>query len=200
MVEGGHAGLELLAESVSVLETSPARIELARALADHGAALGRAGHRTQARTTLERALDLAHYCGARRIAAQVREELIAAGAKPRREAITGRDALTASELRVARLAAEGRTNREIAQMAKHQATEEEAVGLLRQMSWTSRRQVHEAAADVIRTANLQPGPKCGVGSPYRREHLLVVAPRDLRLPFRGTSLIGSCFERRYTTA
>jgi len=53
--------------------------------------------------------------GARRIANQARAELIAAGAKPRRDAITGRDALTAGELRVARLAAEGLTNREIAQ-------------------------------------------------------------------------------------
>jgi DNA-binding CsgD family transcriptional regulator len=116
LVEGGPAGLELLAESVSVLERSPARTELARALADYGAALRRAGHRTQARQTLERALDLAHYCGARRIAARAREELVATGAKPRREAITGRDALTASELRVARLAAEGHTDREIAQL------------------------------------------------------------------------------------
>jgi DNA-binding CsgD family transcriptional regulator len=53
--------------------------------------------------------------GARRIANQARGELIAAGAKPRRDAITGRDALTASELRVARLAAEDLTHREIAQ-------------------------------------------------------------------------------------
>jgi len=64
---------------------------------------------------LERALDLASRLGARRIATQARAELIAAGAKPRRDAITGRDALTAEELRVARLAAEGLTNREIAQ-------------------------------------------------------------------------------------
>ena len=41
--------------------------------------------------------------------------MIAAGAKPRRDAITGRDALTPAELRVARLAAKGLTNREIAQ-------------------------------------------------------------------------------------
>ena len=40
---------------------------------------------------------------------------MALGAKPRRDAITGRDALTAGELRVARLAAEGLTNRQIAQ-------------------------------------------------------------------------------------
>jgi DNA-binding CsgD family transcriptional regulator len=115
LVEGGDAGLGLLAESVSVLEASQARVELARALADYGAALRRAGHRADARAFLERALDLAYHCGARRIAAQAREELVAAGAKPRREAFTGRDALTASELRVARLAAAGQANREIAQ-------------------------------------------------------------------------------------
>jgi DNA-binding CsgD family transcriptional regulator len=40
---------------------------------------------------------------------------MAAGARPRRDAITGRDALTAGELRVARLAAAGHSNREIAQ-------------------------------------------------------------------------------------
>jgi DNA-binding CsgD family transcriptional regulator len=90
-------------------------LEVARGRADYGAALRRAGCRVQARAQLERALDLAHRCGARRIAARAREELISAGAKPRRDAITGRDALTASELRVARMAAEGLTNREIAQ-------------------------------------------------------------------------------------
>ena len=41
--------------------------------------------------------------------------LIAAGAKLRRDAITGRDRLSAGEPRVARRAADGRTNREIAQ-------------------------------------------------------------------------------------
>ena len=60
-------------------------------------------------------LELAQYCGATRIANRARAELIAAGAKPQRDAITGRDALTAAELQVARLAAQGLTNREIAQ-------------------------------------------------------------------------------------
>jgi DNA-binding CsgD family transcriptional regulator len=115
LVEGGDRGLDLLGEAVAVLGHSPAPVELARALTDHGAALRRAGQRTTARAQLERGLDLAHHWGARRIASQARAELIAAGAKPRRDAITGRDALTASELRVARLAAAGRTNREIAQ-------------------------------------------------------------------------------------
>ena len=115
LVEGGERGLGLLGESVAVLERSPAPVELARALTDYGAALRRAGQRTRARVQLERGLDLAHHWGARRIAGQARAELIAVGAKPRRDAFTGRDALTASELRVARLAAAGRTNREIAQ-------------------------------------------------------------------------------------
>ena len=100
---------------MQILERARAPVELARALTDHGAALRRAGQRGQARTQLERGLDLAHHWGARRIASRARAELVAAGAKPRRDAMTGRDALTASELRVARLAAEGMTNREIAQ-------------------------------------------------------------------------------------
>ena len=115
LIEGSETGLELLEEAVKTLERSGSPLELARALSDHGAALRRAGRRVQARSELERALDLAHRLGARRIASQARAELIAAGAKPRRDAITGRDALTAAELRVARLAAEGLTNREIAQ-------------------------------------------------------------------------------------
>ena len=115
LVEGGEAGVELLAEAVRTLERSPSPLELARALTDYGAALRRAGRRTQAREQLGRGLDLGHHLGARRIANQARVELIAAGAKPRRDAITGRDALTAGELRVARLAAQGLTNREVAQ-------------------------------------------------------------------------------------
>jgi DNA-binding CsgD family transcriptional regulator len=115
LVGDGDRGLKLLAEAVAVLERSQAPVELARALTDYGAALRRAGQRSQARIQLERGLDVAHRWGARRIAGRARAELVAAGAKPRRDAITGRDALTASELRVARLAAGGKTNRQIAQ-------------------------------------------------------------------------------------
>jgi DNA-binding CsgD family transcriptional regulator len=115
LVERGEAGLELLSEAVEALQGSDGRLELARALTDHGAALRRAGRRARARAQLEAGLDLAYHLGARRIANQARAELIAAGAKPRRDATTGRDALTAGELRVARLAAEGMSNREIAQ-------------------------------------------------------------------------------------
>ena len=104
-----------LAEAVGVLEATPARYELALALADHGACLRRAGQRTQAREPLRRALDLAERTGAAGLAGTVRRELLAAGARPRRAVLTGPDALTAGERRVAGLAAEGASNRQIAE-------------------------------------------------------------------------------------
>jgi DNA-binding CsgD family transcriptional regulator len=63
---------------------------------------------------VRRALDLAGRYHAAPLADQARQELTAAGARPRR-AISGVDALTPSELRVARMAAEGMGNRAIAQ-------------------------------------------------------------------------------------
>lgn len=60
-------------------------------------------------------MDLAYRCGATAVAEQARAELVVLGARPRRLAVSGLDALTASERRVAQFAAEGRTNRDIAQ-------------------------------------------------------------------------------------
>jgi DNA-binding CsgD family transcriptional regulator len=114
LARGGPEGLALLRESVAALDRSPALLERARSMAELGAALRRDGQRSAARDPLARALDLAARCGARPLAARARDELRAAGARPRRPWRTGVDALTPSELRVARLAAEGRSNREIA--------------------------------------------------------------------------------------
>lgn len=114
LARGGPPGLRLLEESVAVLRESPARLERARSLAELGATLRRAGQRQAARPPLTEALDLAAGCGARPLADRARTELKAAGGRPRRERRSGVDALTPSELRVALLAAEGRTNREIA--------------------------------------------------------------------------------------
>jgi DNA-binding CsgD family transcriptional regulator len=115
IVAGGDDGIELLRQSVAAVERSPARYEHARSLGEYGAALRRAGHRGAAREPLRQALDLADRCGARRTAARAREELLATGARPRRTALSGSDALTPSERRVCRLGATGLSNREIAQ-------------------------------------------------------------------------------------
>jgi DNA-binding CsgD family transcriptional regulator len=115
MVEGGSRGAELLTEAVGVLRSSPARLELARALIDLGSARRRAGARTQARELLREGLHIAHATGGAALASQARRELVVAGGRPRRDALRGCDALTPSQLRVARMAAEGRTNRQIAQ-------------------------------------------------------------------------------------
>ena len=108
-------GIPLLREAVGLLGQTSAQLELARALLELGAALRREGHRVEARDHLRQCLELAHRAGATPLAARAREELLAAGGRPRKPIFTGVEALTASELRVARLAAEGRTNREIAE-------------------------------------------------------------------------------------
>ena len=115
LVERGAKGLALLEQAVQTLEGSPARLEYARALADLGAAIRRTGKRAAAREPLRAALDLADACGARPLAERARQELRAAGGRPRRPRSSGVHALTASERRIAGMAAEGLSNPEIAQ-------------------------------------------------------------------------------------
>ncbi len=104
-----------LEEAVDVLAASPARLEHARALADLGVALRHRRRIVEAREPLRRALDLAIRCEAAPLAERARAELLIAGARPRRPQLSGVAALTTNEARVAALAAEGRSNREIAQ-------------------------------------------------------------------------------------
>jgi DNA-binding CsgD family transcriptional regulator len=115
LLQGGVTGLDLLEQAVSTLERSPARLELARALVELGSAKRRAGERAAAREPLRAGLDVAVDAGATRLIERAQTELAATGARPRRVRTTGPEALTPSELRVARLAAEGRTNNEVAQ-------------------------------------------------------------------------------------
>jgi ATP/maltotriose-dependent transcriptional regulator MalT len=105
----------LLAEAADTLAQSPARLEHARAEVELGAALRRAGRRADSREPLRRGMGAAHACGAAPLAERALEELRATGARPRRLVLTGAQALTASERRVAELAARGLTNRGIAQ-------------------------------------------------------------------------------------
>jgi DNA-binding CsgD family transcriptional regulator len=111
----GAEGIELLRGAADFLATTRARLQHAHALADLGAALRRANRRREAREPLREALDLAHRCGATPLEERARTELAATGARPRKAVISGVESLTPSELRIARMAAEGMTNREIAQ-------------------------------------------------------------------------------------
>jgi DNA-binding CsgD family transcriptional regulator/uncharacterized protein YfiM (DUF2279 family) len=115
LVAGGDRGAALLREAVVEFERAGARLERARALADLGAMLRRRNRRAEARELLREAIDAAHRCGANALAARAETDLRATGARPRRVMLTGLDSLTASERRIAELACEGFTNREIAQ-------------------------------------------------------------------------------------
>jgi DNA-binding CsgD family transcriptional regulator len=109
----GAAGVARLEQAVATVEGSPARLEHARSLAALGAALCRVGRAAAAREPLREALAIATTCGAQGLADEVRADLLAAGGRPRRTALHGMDSLTPTELRVVRLAAGGRTNREV---------------------------------------------------------------------------------------
>ena len=115
MLEGGERGIELIAESVAPLERAGARLELARSLVELGAALRRAGRRSEARAQLTAGLQTAKECRAVPLAERAEEELRVTGGRPRRGATSGPEALTASEMRVARLAAAGATTPAIAE-------------------------------------------------------------------------------------
>ena len=114
LVVGGEEGLDLLREAVEVLASSPARLEETRARIDLGAALRRAGRRSEAREVLREGLDAATRLGAVRLRDRARAEMTAAGGRPRRAALSGPESLTPSERRVCELAAAGRSNPQIA--------------------------------------------------------------------------------------
>jgi DNA-binding CsgD family transcriptional regulator len=114
-IEGGEEGIERIRQAVGVLADSPARLEHAYALADLGAALRRGNRRAEARDRLREALELAQRLGATLLGERAHEELVAAGARPRRLVLSGVESLTPSERRVAAMAAEGLSNRDIAQ-------------------------------------------------------------------------------------
>lgn len=115
MIEPRTRSIGTLRDSIAALEDYGPPHELARSLLELGAAMRRNGERADSREPLRQALDLAHRSGATGVEERAREELAAAGSRPRRAVRTGVAALTPSELRTARLAAEGLGNVEIAQ-------------------------------------------------------------------------------------
>ena len=107
--------LELLTEAVGVLEPAGASLECAKATIDLGSVLIIKGRQDEALSTLRQGADLAFRCRAQPLADRAARELRAAGARPRRLALMGSDALTPAERRVAELAAAGMINARIAE-------------------------------------------------------------------------------------
>jgi DNA-binding NarL/FixJ family response regulator len=143
-------GIEHLEEACALLERAPARLEYAKALAALGAALRRAGKPTEAREPLRRALELADVCGAQPLVDDIRTEIYATGARPRTTSLRGVLALTASERRVADLAAGGQTNRDIAQTlyVTPKTVEVHLSSAYRKLGIASRRDLARALADT----------------------------------------------------
>jgi DNA-binding CsgD family transcriptional regulator len=111
---GGEPGLAKLAEAAELGESHPPRLETIHSLIALGSALRRGNQRAAARAPLERAFDLARRGGATALHELARTELAASGARPRRDALSGPESLTASEQRIAGFAATGQSNRAIA--------------------------------------------------------------------------------------
>ncbi|MFF1543778.1 LuxR C-terminal-related transcriptional regulator, partial [Streptomyces sp. NPDC058291] len=112
----GRRGLELGAEAVAVLRDAPAEAELVASLLAHGRQLTDAGDRGRGREHLREGAERAERLGNVRLLTHAEHALRTAGARRTTPAHTGSAALTGSERRIAELAAEGRTNTEIAQV------------------------------------------------------------------------------------
>jgi DNA-binding CsgD family transcriptional regulator len=145
LVDPAEHRLELLDEAVRHLDSSPRRLLYADALVELGRALREHGSLERARSALIRGADLAFQCRAASLQASALNELRLSGARPRRPAVTGADALTSSERRVAELAAQGLTNAQIARelYVAEKTIEGHLIRAFRKLGVHSRRQLSE---------------------------------------------------------
>jgi len=156
MAEGGKKGLPFLYEAVELLEGSRATLERARVLLELGSTLRRANQRTDAREFLRQAVELAHTGESPALAERAQAELMATGARPRRIALSGLESLTPSERRVATMAAQEMTNRDIAQalFVTPKTVEVHLSSVYRKLGIASRAQL----GDALRAAENEAAP------------------------------------------
>lgn len=93
--------------------------------------------------------EIAHHAGASAVVRLAQEEIAAMGSRPRKLALTGPAALTGSERRVARMAADGMTNNGIAQtlFVTVNAMKLHLTNAYRELGITSRVQLSAALED-----------------------------------------------------
>ena len=140
--------MPLLREAVEVAAASGAFIQHARALVDFGAALRRGNQRAEAREVLRKGAELAYRAGTAALVERANEELAATGARPRKDPVGGLYSLTASERRVAELAAQDKSNKEIAQalFVTVKTVEVHLSSAYRKLTISSRRELASALA------------------------------------------------------
>jgi DNA-binding NarL/FixJ family response regulator len=115
LVEESDDSIAMLREAVAHADRSEAMVERALARVALGRALNEAGHKAEARDWLRRGIHQARLHGVFLLAAHGLRLISDAGGRPRRLALTGLEALTPSELRVAQMVASGLSNREVAE-------------------------------------------------------------------------------------
>lgn len=112
-LDHGDRAEELYREAIERLGRTEARVELARAQLLYGEWLRRSSRRVDAREVLRPAHESLLVMGVEAFAERARKELAVAGEAISKRTLEKRQELTAQELHIARLAAEGRTNAEI---------------------------------------------------------------------------------------
>jgi DNA-binding CsgD family transcriptional regulator len=114
LLSEGEIAESLYRESIGHLARTRVRLELARAHLLYGEWLRRGRRRLDAREHLRTALEMFRSMGTEAFAGRAERELLATGERARKRTVDTRDQLTPQEKQVARLAAKGATNREIA--------------------------------------------------------------------------------------
>jgi DNA-binding CsgD family transcriptional regulator len=114
LVSEGETADSFYRQSITHLTTTHMRVELARTHLLYGEWLRRERRRVDARTHLRAALDAFTGMGAQAFARRAERELLATGERARKRSVDTLDQLTPQETQIARLAASGHTNREIA--------------------------------------------------------------------------------------
>ncbi|HEY2435674.1 MAG TPA: AAA family ATPase [Solirubrobacteraceae bacterium] len=114
LVSHGETAERLYREAIERLGRTKLRPELARAHLLYGEWLRREHRRLDARTQLRLAHSMLADIGMEAFAERARRELLATGETARKRTVETLDELTPQEQQVARLAADGQTNREIA--------------------------------------------------------------------------------------
>jgi len=114
LLSEGEVADSLYRESIAHLSGTRVRLELARTHLLYGEWLRRERRRLDARKQLRTALEAFTRMGAQAFARRAERELLATGERARKRTVDTLDQLTPQETQIARLAANGNTNREIA--------------------------------------------------------------------------------------